>query len=279
MISIVYLFWVPYGINYAYKFLDSYINSGENEVLFFFIIKGEINNEDFKKIQEYCALCNINPIFFQIKNEGLDIDSYFEILDLINTKYVMFFNTTSVILVKNWLSLFINNFLINDNIGIIGATGSLASNLSITISKLKKIRLKFNNLREIGRLIIGIVKYRIDFNLYPNFHIRTNAFMIETNLLKAYPNKTFKTKYNAHKFEHGKNSLTNFILNKGKLAYVVDKNMNLFDSSNINQSQNFWKGNQKDLIIDDKQTLIYQNSSQNNKIALENLIWHSYIKS
>lgn len=90
---------------------------------------------------------------------------------------------------------------------------------------------------------------------FPNFHIRTNAFLIERKtLLKIWPTLPFWTKLQCHLFESGLNSLTK----KLKCAGLCSQ---------------FRKGNQEGLVIADKQTKAFASADIDEKFRLRELSW------
>ena len=89
-----------------------------------FLIKGKVNYSLISEIK--FLLSNINYDLIYISNIGKDIYSYCNWAKITNNNYCIFFNGHSYPLVENWISLLsINNR--DMNIGIKGATGSLAS--------------------------------------------------------------------------------------------------------------------------------------------------------
>lgn len=66
------------------------------------------------------------PTFFDVPDDGFDINAYLEISHHIDEDYVCFFNTFSEILAPNWLK-FLSEQVIRPNVGIAGCTASYES--------------------------------------------------------------------------------------------------------------------------------------------------------
>jgi hypothetical protein len=91
--------------------------------------------------------------------------------------------------------------------------------------------------------------------IFPNVHVRTNAFMMRTPLARQILGRlTIKTKRDAHLAEHGLNSLTRQVVSRGLTALIVGANGRAYAPEWWSGSRTFRQGNQANLLIADNQT-------------------------
>ena len=105
---------------------------------------------------------------------------------------------------------------------------------------------------------------------FPNPHLRTNAFIIRTNLINEIFKKfTFKNKIDCYKFESGFNSMTIILSQiKKNSVYVVGKDFVFYGVNDWIDSNTFKIGNQENLIISDGQTERYKKADFLKKIII-----------
>ena len=227
-----------------------------------FLIKGNVDCSLILEIKYLLENLNYNLVY--ISNIGKDIYSYCNWAKLSKNNYCIFFNGHSYPLVDNWISLLSMN--VNDtNIGIKGATGSLASHSSIFLINKNKINLTY------------YIKYLFLlclFKKFPNYHIRTNAFCVKTSLINNWFYRILSlTKIGCYYVESGRFSLTNRALRKNLTAEIVDMSGVHYDESTASISECFFKGNQNRLIVADNQTDKYMFASTNEKKILNKIVW------
>lgn len=282
-IAVVYLSYVPFGIQYLINFIDSYRNkvSGESHELII-LFNGFLSQSELIPFFEILNKFEISCQAIET-NSRFDIDAYFYVASKLNKfESLLFFNTYSIIQNNNWLSFFYRN-LNKKSVGCVSASGTWGDNSHLVDYKLsikKILSFKFD-LKDIKKAIF------FRFNFYPQVksHLRTNAFMIRRDLfLSTYKPKVRPIflsfifglndkKISSFCFEHGNNSFSNQLLNRGFQLLVVDKYGIGHDIHNWKSSETFWIGSQKNLLIHDNQTLKYELSNSEIKRKLTYAAW------
>lgn len=237
------------------------------------ILKGF--SENSSDINIYTKLLvDLDYQIFYINDDGFDITAYHKLANQYNYYGYCFLNSNSQIIADDWLNL-LNEALIKKNIGLVGATGSYQS-FATPMTPIKTFK---NHSRRKEGLIWAtgvfmiiylnylkhILKYRIYFDKFPNYHIRTNAFMIKRTVFLNLCVGEFLTKLDAYKFESGKNGLSKQIVNMGLDILVVGKNGKFYKKEEWSLSNTFWQGNQSNLLVSDNQTKAYENSNEESK--------------
>lgn len=200
-------------------------------------------------------------------SEGLDLQTYFETCSTLTSddtdeSLILFLNTSSELLSDNWLKIYCNA-MEDEQVGLVGATGSWQS---IRESIRKDHSWKYNrkqsiltNFRKYKLLIKNKFMYRFVFGSFPNYHVRTNAFMTRSwifNLLDR-PRK-INTKNKAYRLESGFRSITNQIAEMEFEVRVVTNGGRAFLPENWAYAGTFMTPNQKHtLLVADNQTRLY----------------------
>lgn len=278
MISVIYLFYTPYGLEHFNCFIESYSKFSSNVKHQLVIALKGCNHND--EIVTHCKKIfddkKIEPQFLFVPNLGFDINAYQYILNQINTTYAICFNTKSIILHENWLDIYQEHC--NEKLGIIAATASFQSHLSTVLNEEnwfynfeKKLT---ENLKKYLLLLKANTVWRFYYKKFPNPHVRTNAFLVNKAIFLSLDIKNpLTSKRKAYVLESGFYSITNQLLQKKLIVGIIDKNGKFFDVKNANLSNTFWKNNQEDLLIEDNQTALYRNASNSEKKELSLLAW------
>lgn len=277
-IAVVYLMWLPYDIALFDNFLKSYsLNDCGVEHELIIVFNGYQN---FDQIKPHLNILNLkyslNPNYLTL-SQGQDIDAYYFVASKLSHDIVLFLNTFSIILDRDWLKKYIINF--KDNVGLISATSSNQSYFSSVFYNNKFLpdlnKGLLSNIRKCKLFLKAFFYWRFLFNSFPNPHVRTNGFMIRRELFISLKYKPLKSKFKAYQFESGKNSLTNQVFRKKYQVLVIDKNGQSYTKQNWNASNTFWRSNQENLLISDNQTRIYSNASDEEKLLLTKAAWGS----
>ena len=288
-ISVVYLArGIGYGLNEIEKFLESYKNHSagiEHELII--AAKGwERKEEQYKKLLELAKENNADVI--DLMDDGFDLWAYFRISQILNSKYVFFINTSSVILKDNWLLKFYNAFKSNSNLKLAGATGSS----ELTSNPVASIRHEYWGSRERNlknKLIVAskvlFYKLFIDFKLvmarklrpikFPNYHIRTNGFFLELEMFLDFMSqkKLPKNKNHAYELESGHNGLTKFIMDKGYDVSVVGDDGIAYKPEDWKNSKTSVNPDLSNLILSDNHTRLFENWDLETKQNYEKKVW------
>jgi hypothetical protein len=262
--SVVYLAYTPYGLHHLEEFIHSYkrYDSGINHKLII-LFNGHKNDSELFSFLDFLNASQVN---FEVKktSERLDITSYFDVAKYMDTEFVLFFNTYSIIQDNQWLRKYAIQF--NDNaIGVVGATGCYGDfghyeDYNKSISRVKKANFALADLKKILYFC---------YNFYPKVkpHIRTNAFMIRREVflsLKCNVMRPFflafiharlkNSKLGSLCFEHGNNSMTAQILAKGLKPILVGRDGRAYEIENWENANTFWINEQDNLLVSDNQT-------------------------
>jgi hypothetical protein len=268
-LCVVHLVWGPLGINPFKNFIYSYLNynSGlDHDLLIVF--------KDCSKVDNYLDLLKLYDINYQTyigNNIGYDIKTYLDVSIQYCYDFFCFINSSSQILYNYWLSKLYNNILKKD-VGIVGATGSWASLFYNPYLESHNRYIIYNIMRHIWRKTL---KPKLKpYDPFPNYHVRTNAFMISRNLFNYIgKDKSLLTKEDSYRFESGKNGLSKQILKMNLKLLVVDKDGIAYEKEDWYKSKTFWQGNQENLLISDNRTNDYQNSGFAKRLLLSQNAW------
>jgi hypothetical protein len=205
-ICVVHLVRAKNGIEPFSNFLESYLHYGsgiDHDLLIVF--KGFKDEKGTAQYRQLLKDISFRTIY--VRDRGFDIGSYFVAANTVNNKYVCFLNSFSTIRDHDWL-LKLNVHLTKQNIGLVGATGSYESAYSNLLIEQRSLGATKS---EIGRRLRDYLagrKYKHYFDPFPNYHIRTNGFMISRDVMRKVHQGIILSKMDAHRFESGKRSLT-----------------------------------------------------------------------
>lgn len=270
-ICVVHLVRAKNGIQPFRNFLESYLkyDSGvDHELLIIF--KGFIGTNGTGK---YTQL--LNDISFKaihMNDFGFDIRSFFLAVNKVNKKHFCFLNSFSTIRGHEWLSK-LNGHLRQNGIGLVGATGSYESHYSNFLIAQKGIGCAQERLARRLFHFFAKMKYKSYFDPFPNYHIRTNGFMISRDLMRQIHPGIILSKMAAHRFESGKRGLTKQVLQMNLGVRVVGKNGEAYRIEDWCTSDTFRQGDQNNLLIADNQTNAYLHADAELKRRLSGCAW------
>ena len=277
-ITVLYLVWLPYGIDHFKAFIESYCRhtaSCNHQLVIVFnglAIEHPNTPDEYTGYLESRGVTAGQYLYFQ---NGQDIEIYRQAAATIRTGYILFLNTYSMILADDWLKHYADNF--DDHTGIISASGSWQSYYSSVYQKhpVKWEQAKgfLYNFRKYKLFIKTFFYWRFLFKPFPNPHIRTNAFMVKAQDFLEMKTGAVNTKFKAYQFENGRKSLTDFYRTKGLKVLVMDKFGNTFESPEWEKSATFWVRNQENLLVSDNQTRIYETATEEEKKQMTWLAW------
>ena len=196
-----------------------------------------------------------------IKNDW-DFGSYRRIAKKYPKKSILFMNSHSYPIKKNWLKIFMKHFKKNT---IIATSGSYES-----ITKQVKLKRPFNIISFFKKKIKG----KNSFFDFPNPHLNTSSFLIKGKDLNDYlKGKKFNTKYETWKLESGFNSLTNNFKRKGYNLIVVNSDGHKFSEDKWMLSETFHYKNQSKSLISDKHSRKYLKLSKVDRLKSQKAVW------
>ena len=288
-ICVVHLVRAQNGIAPLKDFLESYKqNPGGIAHDLLILFKG-FKNEG--QLQEHrLALKPFKYKELHVPDEGFDITAYFAVPRSFDYKYYCFLNSFSVILDAEWL-LKLYQYISKDEVGLVGATGSYQSLYVATDPNqwkqlIEKViqKSKYPWLRRywIGRLdwtlryLVNDWRFRSYFDPFPNYHIRSNAFMLRKDVIKKIGCPEIHSKIDAYRCESGKRSITRQVIGLGKKVLVVGRNGKAYEKEDWWKSNTFWQAEQSNLLISDNQTRRYAESTLSEKKYSSHSAWGEY---
>ncbi len=268
-ICVVHLVRKKNGIEPFKRFVDSYLKhaAGRDHDLLL-VFKGFSPNDN---IEAYVGLlANVRYRTMYVSDFGFDISAYMKAAAATDYAYgyYCFLNSFSTILCDNWL-LNLYSMVSMENVGLAGATGSYESPYTYTLKKpgMRKVipfgRFQLTvpdfvqKLHNMTVKKLEQVQYKAYFDPFPNYHIRTNAFIISGKLLSKIKCRPILNKMDAHRFESGKDSLSKQIMRMGRDIVIVGKDGVGYGKKDWPNSYTFRVGNQENLLIADNQTMKY----------------------
>ncbi len=275
--AVVYLSWVPYGIDCLKSFIISYKQycaGVEHDLVLLF--NGIDKSGNYLPFLNYAENITGKKIKYLLLDKGQDIDAYYFAAQHIPNQQILFLNSFSRVLADNWLSFYVTG-MDNNEKAIIGATSSCHSHYSNVFSTYKRNwehDKSFGfNFRKYKLFLKAFFYWRFIFKPYPNPHLRTSAFMTKKeDFMNAYPGPLIN-KFNAYKFESGRKSLTNQLIKRGFKILVVGKDGKTYEPGEWKESKTFWISEQENLLISDNQTDLFASSSSIAKKELSMKAW------
>ena len=220
-----------------------------------------LNLKEIENVKKSLKNIKFEAFIDPCKDNDWDFGSYKRVAKKYYDKDILFLNSHSYPICHNWLKKL---FFYKNKKTVIGTNASYESIKD-------SIHLKWK-IHKIFRYIYRKFKFSKDFNDFPNPHIGTNSFLINSKYFYNYiKNKSLNNKYDTLKIESGKNSFTNYFKKKKFDIYVVNSDERKFTVSNWKYSETFMYKNQRKNIISDKYTRSYNNSNKlKKKIAMKN---------
>ncbi len=280
---VVHLVRAANGIEPLHAFLDSYRAhpAGISHVLLI-VFKGF---ESPLPVDYESALRSVMHERHFVPDVGYDIDVYFKVVQTFTHEAFCFLNSFSVILVDEWL-LKLDRALSQEGVGLVGATGSWQSILSSFTDEnailrsvrsaqptLKRVVLRWFPFLRTVRQWIRSWLLGGNFDPFPNYHLRTNAFMLPREVgLRVRLAPTGK-KSDAYRFESGREGLTSQVREMGKRVLVVASDGRTYDMNDWYRSNTFWRSNQENLLVSDNQTRMFNGLNREDRLLLSYLAW------
>jgi hypothetical protein len=272
-ICVVHLVRKKNGLEPFRHFLTSYLENPagvDHDLLILY--KGFYRKADIGPYEK--LLEDVPHSFLMVADFGFDLRPYFIAAEKYNNQYFCFLNSFSIILDKDWLLKFYQH-ISQPGIGLVGATGSWGS-IRPSWLGYKKQKENVPLWKKLLRPLVWktikkyLEKYIDDF---PNYHIRTNGFMIERTTMLNIKHGMVLTKMQALLLESGKRGITNQVKQIGLRSILVGKNGECYDKHEWNVSNTFWRGTQDNLLISDNQTRKFDAENPEEKRELELFAW------
>jgi hypothetical protein len=306
VIAVVHLVWGPLGTPSLREFVASYRRwdaGTEHQLVVLFngvdpgrraLFEAELDGV------EHRPLTLAEPV--------QDLAAYAQAAALLEHDRLCFLNSHSQVLIHGWLAN-LTDALAQPGVGIVGATGSWASVRSGTLNglflpnpyrgvvparRVAREQLLAIELERGGKEVEPAAQPRrslwgslgatlatlpampeqlLRFEGFPARHLRTNAFMLERELLAGLQIGRVKRKMDAYLLESGRHSLTRQIRGRGLRTVVVARDGALYDPEEWPASRTLWQGEQEGLMIADNQTRMYANGGIDRRRLLSTFAW------
>lgn len=272
-ICVVHLVWVPLGIEPFARFISSYrqhrAGVDHHLVIVFNGVQEKSGLEEY-----YALLAGLDYSTHLMPRPTLDIPAYLSAARSVECQYVCFLNSYSEILVDNWLTK-LHCHIARAGVGLVGATGSYESLYSAIIhTPPNRSGAFFKDAWERLRKRLFINNWhRMNFPPFPNYHIRSNAFMIARNRLLKLKGAAVRSKIDAYKFESGKSSMTRQILGMNLKALIIGRNGEAYEPPRWQSSNTFRSGNQSNLLVADNRTDQFMSADPATQKMLSDYAW------
>jgi hypothetical protein len=274
------------------QFLESYRRHPagiEHELVL--LLKGF---SDRAAIDRYAELAG-GARWVAVSDAGYDIGAYFAAARALAHANLCFVNSFSVVQADDWLARLAKP-VIDGQAGLVGATGSWASQLSYQRfylglggpykawlgdrRRFMALLARLNPPGEGGRTArhyavtaLDMVRRCADFERFPAHHLRTNAFCIPRAVMLATSPGRQRAKFDAYRLESGRKSLTNQVEALGLRAVVTGRDGQLYDPPDWARSRTFWQRDQENLLVADNQTRVYANGDHETRAGLAAFAW------
>jgi hypothetical protein len=230
-----------------------------------------------------------------VSDQGFDVNVYFETVRRLKYRHYCFLNSYSRILATGWLGN-LHRWITAGGVGLVGATASNQSISSGHFAHIEKMKAMptLQRAQASAKIILSDAKpaaflaqrawYRIlrlagvwkperDFPLFPNHHLRTNAFMGARETLLQIRVEPMRLKVSAYKFESGRDGLTNQVRRLGLRVLVVGRDGKGYDPEHWHLSNTFWQGCEENLLVGDNQTEFYLGADSATRALRSRYAW------
>jgi len=225
-----------------------------------------------------------------VSDNGFDINAYFTAVRMLDHVYFCFLNSHSKITDDNWLAK-LSHWIMQDGVGLVGATGSYLSIASGHVDRrslpfIRRILASAADVIENPKHSLmywtleksGVWRPGEQFPHFPNYHLRTNAFMASLTTLKGIRTWPMRIKFSAYKFESGNDSLTRQVLSQGARVLVVGRDGAGYAPEDWHRSNTFWQSRQENLLVTDNQTGYYENEDPVARAKRSRLAWGHFAR-
>lgn len=284
-IAVIHLVWAPLGIEPFRSFIQSYKTQPAGTNHDFILLFNGFSSEE--ELLEYKLLLKgVEYSYLFLKDACLDIAAYRIAASKLEHDYFCILNSYSVILDSDWLAK-LYKYASQPTVGLVGATSSYESIYRTHIEKQKICKDRsscwsrfmssdgsfYHRLRRaFGPIVVGPLLYYW-YGPFPNYHIRTNTFMVRKQVLNRIKWGKLVTKADTLRFENGRWSLSRQIVKMGYELLVVGRNGRAYKRDAFCESNTCRVNNQENLLVSDNLTGDYIKSDSERRKFLTNMSW------
>ncbi len=215
-----------------------------------------------------------------VDDTGFDIGAYLATARRHECSHFLFLNSFSKFECDGWLEGFVRHGTVA-GAGVVAATGSWQS-VKSDYHELDgfhpRHRMVFYKRWIIAADLGMLYLLSIDrgFPEFPNIHVRSNAFFIARDLLLRLKVGRIRTKWDAYRFESGRQSFTQQVRAAGLKALVVGADGRAYEPDDWPASRTFWIGEQENLLVSDNQTRAYLKADERRRTSLSHHAWRRF---
>lgn len=205
-----------------------------------------------------------NKIFYdKVNTNDHEWGTLKRLCELNKNKIIFWMNDHSYPVERNWLKKIMKHYKKN---ALFGTSGSYSSHFSNSFYRNKNDNYLV--------ALMKIVFFLFSVPKFPNPHIRTTGFLINSNeFIEFMKFKWIRIKLQSFLIESGYNSLTNFFRKKNYSVFIINKNGQKYDLENMRESCTFAYKNQNKFLISDNQIRSYLKLSNKQKIKRSKHVW------
>lgn len=166
-----------------------------------------------------------------VSDRGCDIDVYFKVSTMFDHDAFVFLNSWSEINRDGWLKTMRD--AMRDDVGLVGAFSSVFSHRS---NFPKALGEAWTRARAWQKILLPFyacylwLRIEIHIPRHPNFHVRTNGFMIRKEVMSRVHKPVLFDKKSALKFESGYHSLARQVKRNGYEIVCLDADRLIVDN-------------------------------------------------
>ena len=268
-LGVVHLVRAKNGLQPFTNFLDACArNAGgaSHELLIVFKgFTGDAELEPYRKL-----LRTIPHRGLAVSDRGVDLHAYAAAARHFDHAYLCFLNSYSTPLEEGWLEKMFA-LVRQPQVGVVGCSGSWESMYTNYLNAGNSAQPP-----PLHQQLVRTLRLQINrrfFLPFPNYHIRTNAFMLSRQLMLDVWPRSVVNKSTAYMVENGRNGFTPRVLRRGLKPLVVGRDGRGYDKEDWAVSNTFRQANQENLLIADNQTRNYAAADFENRKHLSRLAW------
>lgn len=264
---VVHLVWAPLGLEPFRRFVTAYRqNPGGAPHRLLVVYNGFQPGDD--RASYRAELETIAHDEMVLPQPVQDLSAYFTAAESAKENRVCFLNSYSSPLDPDWLKK-LSGGLNQPGIGAVSATGSAESLLSHYRAT------GYPPGRRLYNLAIFPIKYVIgwcQFHPFPNYHLRTNAFLIRREHFLRM-RRPLTNKAAAERLESGRRGFAAQLRSQGLAIGVVGRDGECYPPERWAQSRTFRSGEQENLLVADNRTLQYAEADPPLRQRLARAAW------
>jgi hypothetical protein len=237
---------------------------------------------------------DLRPLTVSVSDDGLDLTAYRAAGAELPHRRLCFLNSYSEILADGWLG-HMARAADAPGVGVVGATGSWGSHRSFALHLLRLpngyrgalpdrrsaapafqsvgTAPQIGRVERLARAARDIPREIAGHPGFPAPHVRTNAFLIERELLLALATGPLHSKAAAYRFEGGTRGLPGQLRRRGLAPVIVGRTGTAIAAADWPEADIFWQGDQQELLVADNQTRAYADGSADVRDALSRFAW------